>query len=58
VVGATEGEEVLGGERFRWLAEVSQTPNALFRRVDVRVEASGGANVLSRLTGFAVQPLK
>ena len=56
-VGSGTGSEILGGEEFHWRREVSQTPNALFRRVDVHVEAADG-NAQSRLVGFAVRPLK
>lgn len=56
-VGSSDGNETLAGQRFHWRSDVSQTPNALFRRVDVRVDSEGGGT-LSRLTGFAVRPLK
>lgn len=57
-VGSSNGRDTLGGEEFLWRRDVSQTPNALFRRVDIHVTAAGGGNDLSRLVGFAVRPLK
>jgi general secretion pathway protein I len=57
-IGGAEGDATQGGRAFHWREEVSATANPLFRRVDVRVFAAADDGVLSRLTGFAVQPLK
>lgn len=58
-VGANEGEVTMAGQRFYWREEVKATPNPLFRRVDVTVtSAPGESYALSRLSGFAVEPLR
>jgi general secretion pathway protein I len=58
-VGANEGEVTMGGRRFFWREETKPTPNPLFRRVDVSVfAAQGDTHALSRLSGFAVEPLR
>jgi general secretion pathway protein I len=57
--GANEGEVTMAGQRFYWREEVKATPNPLFRRVDVTVtSAPGDSYALSRLSGFAVEPLR
>jgi len=44
-----------GEVEFAWREEVIATPNAAFRRVDIRVFASGDeAHSLARLVGFVV----
>ena len=46
-----------GGIEFAWREEVIATPNAAFRRVDMRVFAApDGTHALSHLTGFVVRP--
>jgi general secretion pathway protein I len=58
-VGANEGEATMAGRRFFWREETKPTPNPLFRRVDVSVfAAQGDTHALSRLSGFAVEPLR
>ncbi|WP_374399752.1 type II secretion system minor pseudopilin GspI [Niveibacterium sp.] len=58
-VGRYEGSVTQAGREYRWYEEVSATPNALFRRVDVRVTLAGeGDHALSRLAGFMVKPLE
>lgn len=58
-VGANEGEETMAGQRFYWREEVKATPNPLFRRFEVTVTAApGDTYALSRLSGFAVEPLR
>ncbi len=57
-VGRYEGSVIQAGREYRWYEEVSATPNALFRRIDVRVTLAGeGDHALSRLAGFMVKPL-
>lgn len=58
-IGVNEGEVTMGGQRYFWREETNGTPNPLFRRVDVtiRVDKSDG-HALSRLSGFAVEPLR
>ena len=54
-----EGSVTQAGREFRWREEVKTTPNALFRRIDVKVSLAGeGDHSLSRLSGFLVKPLK
>ena len=43
---------------MRWEEKVSGTPNALFRRIDVRVLDARGERTLATLSGFAVRPLR
>ncbi len=58
-VGANEGEVTMGGQRYFWREETRPTPNPLFRRVDVSVfAAKSDSHALSRLSGFAVEPLR
>lgn len=56
--GRQEGLAKQGGQEFRWVEEVQATPNAQFRRVEVRVwavpEAGNGreSHQLATLSGF------
>lgn len=55
--GIQRGAEQQGGIAFAWREEVIATPNARFRRVDIRVFAPPGeTQQLSHLTGFLVDP--
>ena len=55
--GLQEGEATQGGLPFRWREEIVSTPNAAFRRINVRVTASADdARTLARMTGFLVNP--
>jgi general secretion pathway protein I len=54
-LGIQQGSGRQGGQDFNWREEVIATPNAAFRRVEVRVYADGeDAHFLSHLTGFIV----
>ncbi|MHB8912503.1 MAG: type II secretion system minor pseudopilin GspI [Lysobacter sp.] len=56
-LGIGRGTQRQGGIEFAWREEVIATPNARFRRVDLRVfAASGEGHQLSHLTGFVVDP--
>ena len=56
-LGILGGTQRQGGIEFAWREEVIATPNAAFRRVDVRVFAApDGTHALSHLTGFVVRP--
>lgn len=60
-VGSHTAETVEGGVRFRLEEKVSGTPNAQFRRIDIRVLSaetgrSAGANALGGFTAFLVKP--
>lgn len=55
--GILRGAEHQGGIAFAWREEVIATPNARFRRVDIRVfTPPGETQQLSHLTGFLVDP--
>jgi len=58
-IGSTSGETMQGNQRFRWEEKVGGTPNAQFRRIDIRVLA-GDSNdpnhALARVTGFLIKP--
>ena len=55
--GILKGSQRQGGLEFAWREEVITTPNAAFRRVDIRVFAADGeAHSLAHLVGFVVRP--
>ena len=57
-LGIYEGSAKQGDQEFRWKEEVKVTPNALFRRIDVKVYAIGDADhALASLSGYLVRPL-
>ena len=56
-LGIGRGTQRQGSIEFAWREEVIATPNARFRRVDLRVFATPGeGHQLARLTGFVVDP--
>ena len=56
-LGMQRGTERQGGIEFAWRKEVIATPNAAFRRVDVRVFAAAEeTHALAYLVGFVVHP--
>ena len=56
-LGIQRGVEQQGGIAFAWREEVIATPNARFRRVDIRVFAPPGEiHQIGHLTGFLVDP--
>ena len=55
--GIQRGTQRQGGFEFAWREEVIATPNAAFRRVDIRVFAAPeDTHSLAHLTGFVVNP--
>ena len=69
--GKQEGDETLGGLEWRWVREVTETPNPLVRRVDISVyrlglEGSRSASrdidddsaPLAKLTTFASEAIQ
>lgn len=59
--GRSAGEAVQAGRRFRWQQEVGNTPNPLFRRVEIRVFRAGDGDegsAISHLSGFVTRPLQ
>ena len=57
-IGEYRGEAEQARVKMRWEEKVSATPNALFRRIDVRVLDARGERTLATLSGFAVRPLR
>ena len=56
-LGEQRGTQRQGGMDFAWREEIIATPNAAFRRVDVRVfAATDAAHALAHLVGFTVPP--
>lgn len=56
-LGMQRGVVHQGGTEFTWREDVIVTPNAAFRRVDVRVfAAQRETNALAHLVGFVVHP--
>ena len=51
-----EGDADMGGRAFRWRQQISTTPVARMRRVEVSIFAPGADTPLARLTGFLEQP--
>lgn len=56
--GSGEGRATQAGRLFTWREEIRTTPNPLFRRVDILVFDEGGANAVSKLSGFVARPLQ
>jgi general secretion pathway protein I len=55
--GIQRGTQRQGNIEFAWREEVISTPNAAFRRVDIRVfVAPEEAHSLAHVTGFVVNP--
>jgi general secretion pathway protein I len=50
-IGTHSGTAMQGGRKFSWEETVGTTPNADFRRVEVRVRA-GGDHVAATLVGY------
>jgi len=58
-VGSSNGDTEQGGIRFRWEERISGTPNAQFRRIEIRVFSADSADpdfALSKVVGFLVKP--
>jgi len=58
-IGSTSGETMQGNQRFRWEEKIGGTPNAQFRRIDIRVLADDSNDpnyALARVTGFLIRP--
>ena len=55
--GSLTGNARQAGVEFSWREDVSSTPNAAFRRVDVSVfYPAGGAQAVARMSGVLVRP--
>ncbi len=51
--GRSDGRVELGGRAWRWTRDVSATPDAEIRRIDVRVFAGEATDSVANLSGFA-----
>lgn len=54
--GLREGEETLGGRRWRWQLSIAPTPTPGIRRLDVAVRAADADDTALMLTGFTGSP--
>jgi len=58
-IGSASGETMQGNQRFRWEEKIGGTPNAQFRRIDIRVladDSNDPNHALARVTGFLIKP--
>ncbi len=58
-VGMLSGEAMQGNQRFRWEEKIGGTPNAQFRRIEIRVlavDSGDSGHALARVTGFLIKP--
>jgi len=55
--GTSDGRVELGGRAWRWTRDVSATPDAGIRRVDIRVFAGDAKDSVASLSGFATAML-
>ena len=55
--GTSTGKNNMGGIDFDWQQTASDTPNAAFRKVEVKVLRPNDAQTLTSLTGYLVQPV-
>lgn len=56
--GRSEGRVQQDGRDFVWREQISTTPNALFRRIDIEVLDGDAERVLAHSSGFASRPLR
>ena len=54
--GIATGKSTLGGIDFEWQQTASDTPNATFRKIEVRVFRPNDPQTLTNLTTYLVQP--
>ena len=55
--GTFTGTSRMGGIDFNWQQTASDTPNAAFRKVEVKVLRPNDAQSLTTLIGYLVQPV-
>ena len=55
--GTSTGKSNMGGIDFDWQQTASDTPNAAFRKVEVKVLRPNDTQTLTSLTGYLVQPV-
>jgi general secretion pathway protein I len=51
-IGDSDGDAEMGGAKWRWSEKVSDTPDPMVRRVEVRVRIQGTSDDIATLTGF------
>lgn len=54
--GTASGKSSMGGIEFNWQQTASDTPNAAFRKIEVRVLRPNDPQTLTTLTAYLVQP--
>lgn len=54
--GTATGTSTMGGIDFAWQQTASDTPNAAFRKIELRVFRPNDAQTLTTLTAYMVQP--
>ena len=57
VSGTASGKSTLGGIAFDWQQTTSDTPNAAFRKIEIRVFRPNDPQTLTNLTAYLVQPV-
>lgn len=55
-VGELTGKTAMGSTEFEWKQKTSDTPNAAFRKVELRISQPGSANALVNMTTYLVRP--
>lgn len=55
-VGKSDGDAEMGGIRWRWHVEVSETPDPHVHRVDIGVSAEGHKGDSASLSSFVARP--
>lgn len=55
--GTVSGKSTLGGIAFDWQQTTSDTANAAFRKVEIRVFRPNDPQTLTNLTAYLVQPV-
>jgi general secretion pathway protein I len=55
--GTTSGSSAMGGIDFAWQQTASDTPNAAFRKIEVRVLRPNDTQTITTLNAYLVQPI-
>lgn len=55
-VGELTGNTTMGNTEFEWKQKTSDTPNAAFRKVELRISRPGSTNALVNMTTYLVRP--
>lgn len=55
--GTTSGSSAMGGIDFAWQQTASDTPNAAFRKIEVRVLRPNDTQTITTLSAYMVQPI-